>query len=890
MSDERPDKVTSYVLDGTRFRADVTGDAVAAGWEPQMPLVGLTIMDGQPGEEVAFATAGTKRLPYSANEPACRRNTQTITTCAKALGIEPPGGFGSFLFAAGQVFYRDQQLEEVRLAGAFPVTPVADAAPDPDNPDRRTVRVDKDSHELIWWTTPVPPSLTLDETGERLVLAPEDAGRTHLSAKVVQGEHEGELDVVFFWDLTNNLTWDDLVPAGAEPAEPSKGLCPLSFGMTRADVRAVDLVHNLHQLRLPRKWANVPRWEELVAKEVQTLQEDYGEVAFAEDHVRDALLVRRTGRDGREVVQLTPESKRALRVRVGTGVGYRDVDAKTGAEYLVRLVQTGTGYLEVGLSWWGQAGPLVESWLEDARRAAKQAQRDAAQLVLFDDLSRDRQLRLDAMLTRVRCWDYGRKVLALVLGQVGRQAQNPVEVPADTLRALLGLEADQDWKAAVEGALIGLSNLTSRLRSFDLGRELYGYGTALAGWTYVGRGPGGGHGEGSYYLELGQQFLGCLQVFESGRRKLRGKLEATTFDWGRQLPKERRAELGWTPQSKAAGTEPERYHAFDAGSVFYNAAEGLTPQQEALVAFLEAEETLRRDTAARDPETGRPWTRKAGPDAEDAREPRVYDRTFCPVLPEGQRYHGALGHFTKNAEAGRTLGGTPRRAGKTGGAHHAGLLDTMGYLLEPGRATVQRRQVVEAALQDLRAVVMDYLGGVVAARGPDGSWLTAEEAQQLPWDQLVQQTRWFLFLPETWRDDRRRRWEELTGYRATEDEAEARRARAARWSGEEPEEDLPSPVGARVGTGGLPLFMRLHMAMKERGLSQGAVAQLFGVSRPAVSLWFKGTDPDPEGEVKGKPIPAELRPLAERWVAGGEPPTADELAARKTRRTGRREG
>lgn len=890
MSDERPGRTVGYTAEGHPIRQARADELEDDGWTAQKPITGLALADAKPGEPVDVATAGTLRLPYSGDQPSSGHNIRTITTCAKALGIEPPGGFGFFLFSEGQVFYRDQRLEEVRLAGAFPVTPVADAAPDPDNPDRRTVRVDKDSHELIWWTTPVPPSLTLDETGERLVLAPEDEGRTHLSAKAVPGDGEGAVDVLFFWDLTANNPRSDLVPAGAEPAEPSKGLCPLSFGMTRADARAVDLVHNLHQLRLPRKWANVPRWEELVAKEVQTLQEDYGEVAFAEDHVRDALLARRTGRDGREVVQLTPESKRALRVRVGTGVGYRDVDARTGAEYLVRLVQTGTGYLEVGLSWWGQAGPLVESWLEDARRAAKQAQRDAAQLVLFDDLSRDRQLRLDAMLTRVRCWDYGRKVLALVLGQVGRQAQNPVEVPAETMRLLLGLEADPDWKAAVDGALIGLQHLESRLRSFDLGREVYGYGTALAGWTYVGRGPGG-HGGGAYYLEVGQQFLGCLRVFESGRRKLRGKLEATTFDWGRQLPKERRAELGWTPQSKAAGTEPERYHAFDAGAVFYNAAEGLTPQQEALVAFLEAQETLRRDTAARDPETGRPWTRKAGPDAEDAREPRVYDRTFCPVLPEGQRYHGALGHFTKNAEAGRTLGGTPRRAGKTGGAHHAGLLDTMGYLLEPGRATVQRRQVVEAALQDLRAVVMDYLGGVVAARGPDGSWLTAEEAQQLPWDQLVQQTRWFLFLPETWREDRKRRWEERTGYRATEDEAEARHERAARWSGEEPEEDLPSPVGARVGTGGLPLFMRLHMAMKERGLSQGAVAQLFGVDQSAVSRWFKGTDPDPEtGEVKGKPIPAELRPLAERWVAGGEPPTADELAARKTRRTGRREG
>lgn len=671
------------------------------------------------------------------------------------------------------------------------------------------------------------------------------------------------------------------VPAERRPA------FSLSFGITRADARAMDFVDHVQRLHLPKRWSSIPRWEDLAAQEIRRLREEYGEDAFRRSGGRDAQLVRRTDRDGREVVRLATEAERTLKIAAGLRTGFLRVDERDSVEYLVRLVQAGTGYLEVGLSWFGFAGPLVDDWRAGLRKDADRAVLEAQQGVLFENLAEDRQRRLDTLLTRVRILDHGRRAMEMILGQLGRQAQNPVVVPAEAFRVLLGLQEDDDWKSKVDGCLLGLQHLRSALRSFDLDRDLYGYGTFLAGYTHVGRGRGA-HGDGDYYLEVGQQFVGCLQVFERGRRKLRGKVEAVTFDWSREIPSAERATLGWTRKSRAEGVEADRFHVFDSGRVFYNAAEGLTPEQEQLVAFLEAQLTRRRDTAAKDPTTGRPWCRKARPDADDAHEPRTYTRTFCPLLPEDQCFHGALSHFAKNAEAGRTLGGAARREGRTGGAHTAGLLHEMGYLLEPGGATEARRRTVEKALEDLRAVVVDYLGGIVAARGPDGSWLTAAEAQAFPWDALVYRTRWFLFMPEDWREARRRRWEERTGYRATEDEAAARRVRESRWSGEDA---LPSPVGGRVGLEGSPLRLRLHVAMKERGLSQGAVAQLFGVSQPVVSLWFKGTEPDPDtGEVKGKPIPAELVPLVERWVSTGEPPTEEELEARRTRRKGRRQG
>jgi hypothetical protein len=873
------------------------------GWTPESPLIGLAMTAAVGGEEVAVKVAGHWVFSMAEHETACVSTIRTIYECAKALGWDVPD---PFYFHSGQVFWANKRVVEVRLYGYY------------QHPDGAAAAEAKGEPIYLAFVTNSLPLLQVQEDGS-LQLDPADEGRTHLSACMVRrpkpdNPQEEEAFASLLWDLDANRSDAKVAPPGEEDEAPAESaaltvpfldeaktegqrttagsrLVPfgLSFGPTRAEAQAHYFVKNLHQLHLPRRWQTIPRWDDLVAEEIQRLQEDFGEDAFRRDAARDEKLRRRTDRQGREVVSLAPEAERGLRIRSGLGsAGFRAVDPKSGREYLVRLVQFGAGYLEVGLSWFGRAGPLVDEWREQRTKEAEQAQREALQGVPFENLADEERGRLDAMLARIRCWDYGRKILEAVLGQVGRQAQNPVVVPAEELRVLLGLRDDRNWKEKVDGALEGLRYLDSKLRAIDLDRVLYGYATALTSWTYIGRGPGGGHGEGEYFLEVGQQFLGCLRAFESGRRKLRGGLDAVTYDWSREVPADERAALGWTRKSREGGKEAERFHAFDAGRVFYHAAEGLTPEQDRLVDFLERELTLRQNAAAKDG-AGQPWTKRVRSDAEDANEPRLYDQTFCPLLPEGLRFHGALGHFTKNAECGRTLGGTARREGPFGGAHYRGLLAEMGYLLEPGGATEHRRQAVEDALQDLRAVVVDYLHGLVVARGPSGQWLTAEEAQGLPWDALVNKTRWLLFLPETWREDRRRRWQEKTGFLPTEDEAEARRVREARRAGED--EAVPAQVGPGVGLEGSPLYVRLHVAMKGRGLTQGAVAQLFGVSQPAVSLWFKGTEPDPEtGAVKGKPIPVELRPLLERWVTTGEPPTADELAARRTRRSGRRAG
>lgn len=660
---------------------------------------------------------------------------------------------------------------------------------------------------------------------------------------------------------------------------PERKPFPISFGPSRADHRALEFVSQLHQLRLPKRWSTIPRWEQLAEQEVSRLIDEYGEEAFERTGEHNAQLIRRTNRDGTETIRLSTEAERTLKISTGLRTGYLQVDERDRTEYLVRLVQSGQGYLEVGLSWYGAAGPLVDEWRDTLRRHVDEAIADASQGLLFDSLSRERQARIDTLLTKARITEHGRKAIEMILGQLGRQAQNPVVVPAEAFRVLLRLQEDNDWKSKVEGCLMGLQHLRSSLRSFDLERSLYGYGTFLASWTYVGRGPGG-HGDGDYYLEISPQFVGCLRVFEQGHRKLRGRLTATTFNWSQDLEGLTRSELGWTQRSRDAGAVAERFHAFDSGRVFYNAAEGFTATQERLSAFLEEQLTLNRDAAAKDPATGRPWCKKLRGDSRLANEPRTYDANFCLLLPPNQSFHGALGHFTRAPENGRTLGGTPRRHNLTTTPRHSGLLLEMGYRMPPGATATRLYPLVAQALQDIQAVVVECYGGFAAVRGPDSNWMTAPKAQALPLDDLLYHCRWFLFLPDTWREDRRRRWETQTGYQATEDETQAQAIRDRRWAGDE------ESSGDDAGNA---LRLRLHAAMKERGLSQIKLARLFGVSQPAVSQWFRGTRPDPEtGEVKGKPIPATLRPMIETWLTTGKAPTTEELANRQRRRTDRR--
>lgn len=681
------------------------------------------------------------------------------------------------------------------------------------------------------------------------------------------------------WEMFLKAMEEDFRPAGEAGAEtstfpppvaakpPTQKTFPLAFGPTVADTSALELARHAHRVRLPAaSWSSLPPWEELQEQEVQRLLREEGDAAFEDlrkktrDPQERRALLKNVSTDGGRATKtvLTTEGQKRLQIRQGMGKGFRFRDEKDGREYLVRLFQVGRGYLRVGLSWYGMAGPWVEEWNKQLQEQTAAMARGRQQRSLFEELEPEDRERVDRLVRRAQVLRDGRRLMELVLGQVGHQARNTVQIPAVALRTLLTPAGDKDWKARVEGLLDALRACEFSVRSFDM-EQLKGYGTFLAEWWYRGAGPGD-HGNGMYYLHVTPGFVGCLSAFESGKVRLSSGREVTSYYLGKKFTKEEKKELPW---ARGGGG----FSNFDAGRVFYSAAQGLSPEQESLVAFLEQELTLRKDPASASHKGV-----KVRHDAKDAREPRLYAADFCPLLPDEKLFHGALGHFKRSPEAGRSLYGRVTRSSATGGQHSEGLLAVLGYWLPPGAAHAKRANVVRKALEDLKAVVVDYLGGVVAARRGK-EWLSLEEASKLPEKELGQKVKWYLFVPETWRADRRQKWEAAMKERAargeepyawtvTEDPAEAERAR------ELLHED---------GDGEKPLRHLFRAARLDRGLSLAQVGALFRVSKMAVSTWERGE----------KPIPTELVPLIRRWTDTGEAPTADELAARKTRRLGR---
>ncbi len=792
------------------------GSAERPAAEQKEPLlIGVSLEKAAPGKRVAVGTKGAQIFPPA--DPEGPANAAALLDAARASGIEVPA---RFIFEAGQIFYEGREIAEVRLSGFYEATPRLGGGV-----------------EAKRWISEEPPRLSVDEQGF-IVLDEADRDRTHLCARAI-GDPAGEgIALSFLWDLAAST---EPLPL-PQPAPAERETIGLSFGFSLADVDSMDLIRQSHHVRfLRRDWSRLPRWEQLVDKEKRRILQQEGEDAFVDlrqqekdPEARGPLLKKRYSKKG-PVISLTGEAQQRLRICEGLREGFRERDPSTGEEYIVRLYRAGSGFLEVALN---LGGARTDEWAK-----ATLGSEDDRQLDLFGANSRARHLR------------NVRDVIEAVYGQIFRQHQNPVVIPARAFRTLFAAEDEKNWKQAVDRTLQALVRFSFKLEAHDMSGKLKGGGVFLAHWLYDGRGAGD-HGEGLYYLEVTNGFLGCLRAFESDKWKLRADRELTHFSF-RRLNKEQRQALGW-----GEGRETkEAYVHIDAGSVFYNAAAGLTPRQKNLVGVLESELTLRRDPTTR----ARSDIRLAAKD-KDAGEPRLYGSDFCPLLPKGKSFHGALGHFAKNPEVGRSLRGTARRAGKSGGAHHEGLLRVLGYQLPRGPAVFRRKAVVGEALEDFKAVVVDYLGGIVAVKMGD-EWKSFDDALSLPEHELLDRSRFYFFLPEDWRQQRRAKWEEATGYRATEDEAEARKTR----------EELAGDAAEQPGK--TPLRHRLRKARMERRLKQIEVGKLFGVSQTMVWKWEVGPE-------KGKPIPAELVPLVQRWIETAQAPSKSELEARKTTRSG----
>ena len=328
--------------------------------------------------------------------------------------------------------------------------------------------------------------------------------------------------------------------------------------------------------------------------------------------------------------------------------------------------------------------------------------------------------------------------------------------------------------------------------------------------------------------------------------------------------------------------------AFDIGRVFYDGAAGLTGPQRAIAHWIEEEITKNRDPVARGGQA-----RKVRDSASDATQPRLYDLSFCPILPRGEKFVAALGHFRRSPETGRTLFGdaSKTKTSKASDGHVGGIASIAAYPKPLKRTRNFRRDITHETLKDLKTVVVDDYGGLVVGKlaerhrldaGKGDLWLPMERFAELDEKTLCHKLLIVPFLPPDWNTRRRHRFEAATGYRLTESIAEAQ---AAAYSPGAPD---TMPVSATEISGpenawcGLPLPQRLHAAMTGRGLKRIDLARIFNVTPGAVTRWLYGLKPE-EDPAKARPIPADLAVLMVRWIESGAQPTPQQLVALPSR-------
>jgi DNA-binding XRE family transcriptional regulator len=647
---------------------------------------------------------------------------------------------------------------------------------------------------------------------------------------------------------------------------------------TRITKATASFLAGAGALRLPRKkWSAIPTWEDLEEREKKRLLEEYGDDAFEDSDSGRALLVRRASPKGEEIVHLTRAALEDLEASEG-GKGFRRVETdpdRVRREYLVRRFRAGAGHITAKLSWYGTAWPLAQDGPEAIREELERLRERAEQGHLFDELTPTQKDYVENRLQNLEYIRDGKKVMETIARKFGAEGRNPVPMAAWELKALLACEKSEDGMERVRGCLRALQEVRFDLQATQGSGagSFRAFGPFLAEVRYVPSGPGD-HADGDFSLTVSEGFIGCLRVFNVKGQRVRDAKKALLFEWDKKLSRE---------EKKVFRSEPF-IRGFSRLLPHFDQAKGFEESQSRLVRWIEANLTRRDDSVSKARRAHR-----VKKDAPDANGPRSYGRDFCPLLPVGGLF-GALGHFRKNPESGFKLGGTATSGTETGGGHTEGLLAHMGHEYPSGGAKEKRQKAVRAALGDLQTVVQDALQGVAAARMPDGTWLTLTEAAELPEKELVQDVKWCLFVSKDFKriiaDDveahhagRLARGEVDYPIKVTTDRAEAERSERER---------LGERFTGKEGTAALPLHVRVQMVRKRRGLTLAAVGKLFGVSHPVVIAWETGPGRDAQGQKRGKPIPEELVPLVLRWIEEETPPTAEELASRRTRRAGKR--
>ena len=647
-------------------------------------------------------------------------------------------------------------------------------------------------------------------------------------------------------------------PEGTKSAPTTRPADPriLQDSRVRMDRMAAQAVGFFGGISLWRKWDSVPAWDDLVDNEIQRIQDELGDLAFHQTQYTDTLLVRKYGQEGNASIHLTKAAKEELEERVGfRGFRRKEKDPdKVWREYLVKRVRAGGGSLTVKFSWYGGAEGLSEGARERlARKIRGDIETDERDLFGGDA---EVQAIRENWLQRLGTMNDAAVLAPRLLSLMYQQRSSRVTLPAWDGYMALGIENDRDRRARLRGAIFALMHLNFIYQGKGVGKGMDGKAQGSFVLEYAEEGQRGE--DSDFVVHLSEWAVGSLGVFEKARGLSKLKNPVLAFDWQAKLTTEEKKQIRYVRRFSALGS-------------YHNRAEGLTSEQNRLMDWLEHELTLRKSGAAK----GRAKVR-AKKTAEDAEEPRIYQADFCPLLDPKKAYHAALGNFERNAETGRKLKGRSQGPTKSGGQRHGGLLEVMGYELPPGRATQARADVTDAALQDLRAVVEEYLGGKVAGK-LGNQWIDLQGAEELETSALSERVSWFLFLPHDWNEVRRRKFEEYQQrrYEAGETDRPVRVIPPQPLSQDQVSKDP-------VGLNGLPLKMRLRGHRKRLRLSLEKAGKIFGLPKVRIYKWEKELD---EG---GQPIPEYWEPLLWRWIQDGKEPTEAELEEVKNRPKGGR--
>jgi hypothetical protein len=689
-------------------------------------------------------------------------------------------------------------------------------------------------------------------------------------------------------------------PPAAAPRERAPPVPRLKPTTTLLDVRSrmdpetVRLNTFAVSGTLPRSWKRARPWGEVVSEEIEELLRTRGDAAFEKTGRKAGPLVMRNGRPALSIL-----AEADLKCSLSARGGFIRED-KDGS-WLVRALRVGAGLVEVGVSWYGSAERVV-SEKRDARveELKRKLEADGQRRLSFADCSPEERALIAAELEHYGTLDDARALLDAVLRRAFAVGATMVDIPASELRLLL--QCDEPGGRGNERIRRGLAALED-LRFMVQHRALKGIpngswrGRFVASWSYF-EGGAGAHSDGIFVVELSRLVpgvAGLLKEAESGKRRLAEGKAAEALE-GNPTVTEGALELiaGEKPrlrQRRKRGERPAK--ALSTVSPYRKRALCRSILEERAFDFLEANLT----TSLVADVLGRPKKeRKRGATADGF---RTYGPDWCPLLPAGE-WVGALGTHRRNPEAGWRLSGKAAPATGTGGQRPAGLIDILGRPYPSGGAARERREAELNTLRDFSAVLARVGGVLVGVSGTGGrsrrpaswSWISLEEARELPAKELPR-VRWFPFLPADWPRRADAIFEAEQAERVARGEAErmvrvslspdeylaAAEATGTKWQHRpgdlEPLETWaddgrpPAPPEAR------PLGERLEERLAETGLRKADLARAFGVAPQSVSRWVRPLDEREKS--KGSGVPAALAELVERWVAGGELPTAEEL-------------